>query len=79
MSEEWNIDTVRAELDAIASLHGIGTFRSRYTLSAAELYALVHTHLRPHERILCQTVIAAHVSHKVRETDAACPDFLRER
>lgn len=76
---EWTLDAVRAELDAIAKLHNIGTFRSRYTLSTAELFILVDKHLKPHERVLCLAILRSHVQDRLDETIASCPAFLSEQ
>lgn len=56
-ADTWTAETVRAELDAIAALHGVGSFRSRYLLSAAEMFVLVSEHLSAAERALCRAVL----------------------
>jgi hypothetical protein len=57
VQEMWSPDTVRAELDAVCAHHHIGTFRSRYTLSGAELFVLCSHLLLPCERLLVRTIL----------------------
>lgn len=70
----WTYDSVRAELDAMCAARGIGTFRSRYTLTASELFVLVSRYMTTPERVVCTTVLGAELRRKMDDR----PAFLRE-
>ena len=67
--QPWTYETVRAELDAKLAQVGVGTFRSRYTLSAPELYVLAAPHLSDAERALCETVLRSTLARGLAEGD----------